>query len=79
MMSPDCRIISHFGDDGENFSDALNTIVHAFVKVMTYFLPIILTLAIFITKRQKQSQHNFSLEAEDLSGQFYFKSLSLTS
>ncbi|CAD8080504.1 unnamed protein product [Paramecium sonneborni] len=77
MISDDCRIIGHFGDEGENFSDALNALVHAIVKLLTYFVPIIITLAIFQTKSKKELHDNSQLEAEDLSGQSYFKGLTI--
>ncbi|CAD8081931.1 unnamed protein product [Paramecium sonneborni] len=65
MISADCRIISHFGNEGQNFSDVLNIIIHAFVKIMTYFLPIILTLAIFKTKSKQEIHDDSILETED--------------
>ncbi|CAK70117.1 unnamed protein product (macronuclear) [Paramecium tetraurelia] len=77
MISSDCRIISHFGDEGYNFSDSLNAFIHALVKLFTYFLPIILTLILFRTKSKKEIRRNSVFEAEDLSYQSYFQGLSL--
>lgn len=50
MLSSDCRIIGHFGNDEYNISDEFNALIHTIVKLFTYFLPIILTLALFKTK-----------------------------
>lgn len=72
MISSDCRIIEHFGDEGYNLSDSLNVLIHALVKLSTYFFPIILTLNLFRTKNKKEIRRNSVFEAEDLSYQTYF-------
>ncbi|CAD8161210.1 unnamed protein product [Paramecium pentaurelia] len=77
MISDDCRIIEHYGDEGQNLSDSLNALVHGIVKLSTYFLPIILTLVLFRTKNKKEIRRNSVFEAEDLSYQSYFQGLTL--
>ncbi|CAK80271.1 unnamed protein product (macronuclear) [Paramecium tetraurelia] len=75
MLSSDCRIIPHYGNGEYNFSDELNALVHTTVKLLTYFIPIILTLVLFTTKNQKEDSNNSAFEVEDLTYQQYFQGL----
>ncbi|CAD8168373.1 unnamed protein product [Paramecium pentaurelia] len=75
MLSSECRIIDHFGKEGHNLSDELNALIHTIVKLFTYFFPIILTLALFKTKTQKENSNSSIYEVEDLSNQQYFQGL----
>lgn len=61
----DCRIVKHVGDVGYNFSDTLNAIISDFVKLISYFVPFLLSLVIFRPEPQTQVSEGL-LEAEPL-------------